>query len=198
MNLCHYKSIKICLFLIVSLVSFYNLAKSEVSMCSSDIFLNSVEDPAVKFHVNSIDELESTARTFCSQHQINEENCEVLKTHHTNHCFSDKTLETTDSNQFFEERVIGENSNQNQEARLKTEVEVDKDARIISVDYSVRVGPILAVSHQSEIKNMQAYQGISHINGQFISTFVCVYMYVNAFIHMCVFMHVCKYMYMYV
>jgi hypothetical protein len=163
--------VKIC-FVLVSLVSFYNLAKSEVSMCSSDIFLNSVEDPAVKFHTNTLDELESSARTFCSQHQINEENCELLKTHHTNHCFSDRTVKTTDNTEIIEEELINKSSSNSKDAPLKNEIV--EDSRIISVDHSVRVGPILAVSHQSEIRNMQAYQGISHANNCITYTLICL------------------------
>lgn len=191
-NLPHFSSMKLC-FVVLSLVSFYNFAKAEVSMCSSDILLNNVEDPAIKFHINSLEELESSARTFCSQHQINEENCEVLKTHHTNHCFSNRTVKTTDSTDIVEEELVNKRSSNHEDSLSKSERMAD--SRIISVDHSVRVGPILAVSHQSEIRNLQAYQGILDVNNWIICTYKCLCRRIDLYRYSYKYVCVCRYAY---
>ena len=145
---------------LILLLWLHPLLASEISVCSSDIYIKEDQgNPSpTKFFSESFDELESSVRYFCARHLIPPDECDRIKSYHSARCFPGSTIGSdafTDTNQ--------RNDGVNTDTSI-TEHFVDDGRSIrrkLVVDYGLAVGPILSVTHLQETKNMQSYEGES-------------------------------------
>jgi hypothetical protein len=105
-----------------------------INVCYTTVWIDKI---ALKFHTEYLHEVDKVANAFCSQHNVNYEECDRIKKHHKLRCFQQPGEEAgADMVRSDAHRKVEDEDIKISEAALE----------VAEVDYSQKVGPILEVT----------------------------------------------------
>lgn len=131
-----------------------------LSTCTSQIYMNGA---AYTFHVEDAKDVKYEALKFCNKYHIASEECERIVSHHSQKCFPKESMYASEQSAEVSSCDPSTDSCPIDSKASKSSVDP------LQVDYSTKVGPVLAVTLGSDTKTLQAYAG--ELPGQAVHRF---------------------------